>query len=165
MSSRLRSLFKFVSNKNLLFVPAAVMNKVFDLFILDVYLNTLWEKRQWKVGSLDGNDKENWQSREKESSPSLRRAMAHENTALFHLNRRHTTQHDHTLHFAHKLRERKTFDVLFSQLPTTIWNLVTFTWVQWGNKVLWLQLRVHFHSLKPSDWLDPVKIWAESSSD
>lgn len=27
--------------QNSLFVPAAVMNKVFDLFILDVYLNTL----------------------------------------------------------------------------------------------------------------------------
>lgn len=32
---------------NSLFVPAAVMNKVFDLFILDVYLNTLrGEKRR-----------------------------------------------------------------------------------------------------------------------
>lgn len=30
-----------ISVKNLLFIPPAVMYKIFDLFILDVYLNTL----------------------------------------------------------------------------------------------------------------------------
>lgn len=40
----------------------------------------------------------------------LRRAMAHENTALFHLNRTHTTQNEpteQTEHFAHKLVYKK----------------------------------------------------------
>lgn len=41
------------------------MNKVFDLFILDVDLNTLRKKRQAMVGSLDANDKEDRQRREK----------------------------------------------------------------------------------------------------
>lgn len=92
------------------------MNKVFDLFILDVDLNTLWKKKKLMVGGLDGNDKEDRQSREKESPPLLRRAMAHENTALFHLDRRHTTQNVTTQHCAHKVKEYNTFDTLNRRL-------------------------------------------------
>lgn len=63
-------LFKFVSNKNLLFVPAAVMNKVFDLFILDVYLNTLRKERKLMVESLDGK-REGGPTEQRERTPTF----------------------------------------------------------------------------------------------
>lgn len=48
--------------------------------------------------------------------------MAHENTALFHLNRRHTTQNDHTQHCAHKPKECKTSDISNRRLGPTAAN-------------------------------------------
>lgn len=127
--------------QNLLFVPAAVMNKVFDLFILDVDLNTLWKKRQWMVGSVDGNDKKERQSRRKKAHlcfvEQWPMKTQHSFTWTGDTQHRMTTLnivHTNPRNAKHLTSQT---DVLVPRLPTTIWNLKTFPWFQWGKTEQW----------------------------